>query len=96
MPKIIRSSKMSLVTNTSNPPKENPVTFQCPVLTATNYTTWAIKMEAIMDAQGLWESIEPATDVVVDEKKSKLARAFIFQAIPEDILMQVAKKKTTR
>ncbi|KAI3520492.1 hypothetical protein L1887_09941 [Cichorium endivia] len=87
---------MSLVTNTSNPPKENPVTFQCPVLTSTNYTTWAIKMEAIMDAQGLWESIEPETGVVADDKKSKMARAFIFQAIPEDILMQVAKKKTAR
>ncbi|XP_023765562.1 uncharacterized protein LOC111914053 [Lactuca sativa] len=53
-------------------------------------------MEAIMDAQGLWESITTATDVVVGEKKSKLACAFIFQAIPEDIPMQVAKKKTAR
>nr|GEV07010.1 putative zinc finger, CCHC-type [Tanacetum cinerariifolium] len=53
-------------------------------------------MEAIMDAQGLWESIEPTASVAVDEKKSKMARAFIFQAIPEDILMQVAKKKTAR
>ncbi|GJT49328.1 zinc finger, CCHC-type containing protein [Tanacetum coccineum] len=79
---------MSIVSNTSNPPKENPVTFQCPVLTSTNYTTWAIKMEAIMDAQGLWESIEPAAGVATDEKKSKMTHAFIFQAIPEDILMQ--------
>ncbi|GKA34614.1 zinc finger, CCHC-type containing protein [Tanacetum coccineum] len=71
-----------------NPVKENPVTFQCLVLTSTNYTTWAIKMEAIMDAQGLWESIEPTAGVAVDEKKSKMARAFIFQAIPKDILMQ--------
>ncbi|GJW23789.1 zinc finger, CCHC-type containing protein [Tanacetum coccineum] len=30
------------------------------------------------------------------EEKSKMARAFLFQAIPEDILMQVAKKKTAR
>ncbi|GKG20445.1 zinc finger, CCHC-type containing protein, partial [Tanacetum coccineum] len=80
---------MSIVSNTSNPVQENPVTFQCPVLTSTNYTTWAIKMEAIMDAQGLWESIEPAAGVAADEKKSKMARAFLFQAIPEDILMQV-------
>ncbi|GJR68716.1 zinc finger, CCHC-type containing protein [Tanacetum coccineum] len=87
---------MSIVSNTSNPVKENPITFQCPVLTSTNYTTWAIKMEAIMDAQGLWESIEPAAGVAADEKKSKMARAFLFQAIPEDILMQVAKKKTAR
>nr|GEX29343.1 putative zinc finger, CCHC-type [Tanacetum cinerariifolium] len=85
---------MSIVANTSNPVKENPVTFQCPVLTSTNYMTWAIKMEAIMDAQRLWEFIEPAAGVAADKKKSKLAHAFIFQAISEDILMQVAKKKT--
>nr|GEZ73314.1 hypothetical protein [Tanacetum cinerariifolium] len=53
-------------------------------------------MKAIMDAQGLWESIGPAAGVAADEKKSKMARAFILQAIPEDILMQVAKKKTAR
>ena len=46
-----------------------------------------------MDAQGVWESIEPTAGLTVDEKKNKMARAYIFQAIPEDILMQVAKKK---
>ncbi|GJU03009.1 zinc finger, CCHC-type containing protein [Tanacetum coccineum] len=55
---------MSIVSNTSNPAKENPVTFQ--------------------------------SGVAIDEKKSKMAGAFIFQAIPEDILMRVAKKKTAR
>ncbi|KAL7607328.1 hypothetical protein Lser_V15G16133 [Lactuca serriola] len=53
-------------------------------------------MEAIMDAQGVWESIEPTVGVTVDEKKNKMARAYILQAIPEDILMQVAKKKTAK
>ncbi|XP_052627162.1 uncharacterized protein LOC128133684 [Lactuca sativa] len=37
-------------------------------------------MEAIMDAHGLWDAIEPPTGVVVDEKKSK----------------QAAKKKTAK
>ncbi|XP_021979913.1 uncharacterized protein LOC110876037 [Helianthus annuus] len=87
---------MDVVASTSNSPKENPFPFQCPTLTSSNYTTWAIKMEAIMDAQGLWESIEPQAGVAVDEKKSKTARAFIFQAIPEEILLQVAKKKTAK
>ena len=50
-------------------------------------------MDPIMDAQGVWESIEPTAGLTVDEKKNKMARAYIFQAIPEDILMQVAKKK---
>uniref|UniRef100_J3MSB8 DUF4219 domain-containing protein n=1 Tax=Oryza brachyantha TaxID=4533 RepID=J3MSB8_ORYBR len=30
------------------------------VLTSTNYSTWAIKMEANMEAQGIWDAIEPA------------------------------------
>lgn len=49
-----------------------------------------------MDAQGVWESIETQAGEAVDEKKSKMAKAYIFQAIPEDILLQVAKKETTK
>ncbi|KAI3771566.1 hypothetical protein L6452_02731 [Arctium lappa] len=94
MPKYLRLEDMSIVTQQGK--ESGGVPFQCPMLTSTNYTTWAIKMEAIMDAQGIWESIEPQAGVVVDEKKSKSARAFIFQAIPEDILLQVAKKKTAK
>ncbi|KAD4585349.1 hypothetical protein E3N88_22952 [Mikania micrantha] len=86
---------MATIAGTSGTVKETSnLTLQCPSLTSTNYTTWAIKMEAVMDAQGLWDAVEPPLGSTVDEKKSKLARAFIFQAIPEDILLQVTKKKT--
>ncbi|KAJ0555734.1 hypothetical protein HanIR_Chr07g0305471 [Helianthus annuus] len=47
---------MSIVTN-PNPAKENSVSFNCPILTPTNYNTWSIKMEAIMDAHRLWDNI---------------------------------------
>lgn len=93
MPKYLRLENMSIVTQGK---ESGGVPFQCPVLTSSNYTTWAIRMEAVLDAQGLWESIEPPTGVAVDEKKNKSARAFIFQALPEDILLQVAKKKTAQ
>lgn len=53
-------------------------------------------MEAIIDAQGIWESIESQPGVVVDEKKNKSTRAFIFLAIQEDILLQMTKKKTKK
>ncbi|KAK9074991.1 hypothetical protein SSX86_003310 [Deinandra increscens subsp. villosa] len=86
---------MSVVT-TSNTQEKSSFPFQCPMLTSMNYTTWAIKMEALMDAQGVWEAIQPEVGAAVDEKKSKMARAFIFQAIPEEILLQVAKKKTAK
>ncbi|XP_051147529.1 uncharacterized protein LOC127262760 [Andrographis paniculata] len=53
-------------------------------------------MEAIMDAQGIWDSIEPPAGEAVSDKKNKMARAFIFQAVPEDILLQVSKKRTAK
>ncbi|KAL7604382.1 hypothetical protein Lser_V15G19591 [Lactuca serriola] len=85
-----------IVASTSNPPKDSPYPLQCPMLTSSNYNTWSIKMEAIMDAHGLWDAIEPPTGEVVDEKRSKQARAFIFQSIPEEMLAQAAKKKTSK
>ncbi|KAK1423644.1 hypothetical protein QVD17_18950 [Tagetes erecta] len=97
MPKYPRFKPMSTLATTSNTPKEtSSVSLQIPVLTATNYTTWSIKMEAVMDAQGLWESIETPDGEVVDQKTSKTARAFLFQAIPEEVLLQVSKKKTAK
>lgn len=92
MPKYPRFETMSISTQLA-PRDTGGVPFQCPMLTPSNYTTWEIKMEAIMDAQGVWEAVEPAVGVAVDEKKNKTARAFIFQAVPEDILLQIAKKK---
>jgi hypothetical protein len=66
------------------------------MLTKTNYTAWAIKVEAILDAQGLWEAVAPAADAEVDARKNKTARAQLLQALPEDILMQVSTKKTAK
>ncbi|KAD5318058.1 hypothetical protein E3N88_18004 [Mikania micrantha] len=64
--------------------------YQFPMLSATNYTSWAIKMESFMDAQGLWDAIQPPAGANIDVRLGKKARAFIFQALPEDILLQVA------
>ncbi|GJW51214.1 zinc finger, CCHC-type containing protein [Tanacetum coccineum] len=33
--------------------------FQCPMLKGANYTTWAIRMQIILEANGLLEMIEP-------------------------------------
>ena len=42
------------------------VSLTCPVLTPANYTVWAIKAEAILDAAGVWEAVSPADGVAVD------------------------------
>jgi hypothetical protein len=72
------------------------VTLTCPELTPANYTVWAIKVEAILDAQGVWEAVSPVDGATVDEKKNKMARAQLLGALSEDILMQVSGKKTAK
>uniref|UniRef100_A0A8R7VDX8 DUF4219 domain-containing protein n=1 Tax=Triticum urartu TaxID=4572 RepID=A0A8R7VDX8_TRIUA len=67
-----------------------------PVLTGDNYTTWAIKVEADLDAAGLWEAVVPPEDAAsaVIAKKDKPARAYQLRALADDLLLQVAAKRT--
>ena len=34
-----------------------------PALTATNYTSWNIRVQAIMEDQGVWEIMEPSEEL---------------------------------
>ncbi|XP_021979119.1 uncharacterized protein LOC110875200 [Helianthus annuus] len=70
--------------------------FQCPILKATNYTVWAIRIKTILEANGLWETIEPAENTQTDVKKDKATIAYLFQAMPEDVVFQVASCKTAK
>nr|GEV19109.1 zinc finger, CCHC-type [Tanacetum cinerariifolium] len=73
-------------------PKEGCLmSYQVPVLTSTNYSMWAVKVKSIMDAHGVLGTVEPRTlGEEPDEKKSQQALAFLFQAIPEDMVLQMA------
>ncbi|XP_051130801.1 uncharacterized protein LOC127251233 [Andrographis paniculata] len=53
-----------------------------------------VRVEAIVEAQGVWEPIEPTEGKTVNARKDKVAMALIFQMLPEDLLLQVATKKT--
>ena len=67
-----------------------------PMLTSDNYTTWAIKVEANLNAAGLWEVVvlqEDAATAVIT-KKDKPARAYLLGALAENLLLQVSSKKT--
>nr|GEU60333.1 putative zinc finger, CCHC-type [Tanacetum cinerariifolium] len=70
--------------------------FQCPMLKGANYTTWAIRMQVILEANGLWEMIEPNENTQADNKKDKTAIAFLYQALPEEQLLQITKHKTAK
>nr|GEV54017.1 hypothetical protein [Tanacetum cinerariifolium] len=70
--------------------------FRCPMLKGANYTTWAIRMQVILEAIGLWEMIEPYLTTEVDTKKDKTAIAYIYQSLPEDQLLLISKYKTAK
>jgi len=70
--------------------------YQCPVLKPTNYTVWAIQIKVILEANGLWEMIEPKADAQPDVKRDKATTAFLYQALTEDVILQVAGCKTSK
>ncbi|KAK9070857.1 hypothetical protein SSX86_009425 [Deinandra increscens subsp. villosa] len=76
--------------------EQGNVTLQIPKLTETNYTSWSIMVETVLRAYGLWEAIDPVTGAAVDEKKNYTTKAMVFQSLPEDILLQVAKHKDAK
>lgn len=77
--------------------KDGTVALSYPMLTKSNYTAWSMKMRAVMRAHGIWEAVEPTDPKVdVDEKVDRVAIAAVYQAIPEDILLAVAEKKTAK
>jgi hypothetical protein len=61
-----------------------------------NYTSWVIRVQAMMEDQDVWQAIEPADGQDVHVRKDKKARSHLLQALPKDLLMQVAKKTTTK
>jgi len=73
-----------------------------PALTTTNYTSWNIRVQAIMKDQGVWEIMEPSEEsseqsaaaTATAKAKDRKVRAHLLQCLPDDILMQVAAKKT--
>ncbi|GKD18938.1 zinc finger, CCHC-type containing protein [Tanacetum coccineum] len=70
--------------------------FQCPILKGANYTTWAIRMQIILEANGLWKMVEPNEKTQADNKKDKTAIAFLYQALSEEQLLQITKHKTAK
>ncbi|GJU47969.1 zinc finger, CCHC-type containing protein [Tanacetum coccineum] len=66
------------------------------MLKPTNYSLWAIRMQIILEANGLWEMIEPSETTKSDNKKDKTAIAFLFQSLPEEQLLQITKHKTAK
>ncbi|KAJ9565988.1 hypothetical protein OSB04_001954 [Centaurea solstitialis] len=77
------------------PPVKEPtsLTFQFPILTSTNYTIWRMRMEVLLGIHGVWDVIDPGSD---DAKKNNIVKGFLFQSIPEDVILQIGNLKTAK
>ena len=69
---------------------------QYPLLTPSNYTSWAIRAHVIMEDQGVWAAVQPTASMTVDLKLGQKANAHFIQVLPEDLLMHVAKKNSSK
>nr|GEX10119.1 zinc finger, CCHC-type [Tanacetum cinerariifolium] len=93
-----RATNVGLTFKDSTLNKEigSATSLQCPMLNNLNFNIWAIRMQVILEANDLWEVVEPQTTTQIDNKANKTAIAFIFQALPEDQILQVAKHNSAR
>ncbi|GJR73154.1 pol polyprotein [Tanacetum coccineum] len=62
-----------MVGESSQPPvKDTTLTFQCPILTSTNYTIWMMRMEVLLGIHRVWDVVDPGSD---DAKKNEMWKA---------------------
>lgn len=81
----------------NNKAKEGTFGLSYPMLNRGKYTAWTLKMKVYMQAHGVWSAIENEDPkAVVEDRTDKIALAAIYQGIPEDILLSVAEKNTTK
>lgn len=66
---------------------------KCPMLNATNYTVWAIKMKIMLKLHKVWDIIETEG---ADEEKTNMAMALLVQSIPEALVLQVGELDTAK
>ncbi|GJW02523.1 zinc finger, CCHC-type containing protein [Tanacetum coccineum] len=93
---MVESDKNDNISNSTTVRELGNVSLQCPKLTETNYTTWALMMETILKVYGIWETIVAKEGVTTNEKKENTSKAIIFQTLPQDVLMQVAQYSTAK
>ena len=73
--------------------REGSISLPYPMLTRSNYTTWAVNMKVFMRAQGVWNAI---VDEEVNERQDQMVLVAIFLVAPEDMLLLLAEKETAK
>ncbi|CAA7021060.1 unnamed protein product [Microthlaspi erraticum] len=73
--------------------KEMSPSMTCPMLNATNYAVWMMKMKVLLRIHKVWEAIEPGS---ISLEKNDIATGLIFQSILEYLVLQVGGKETAK
>lgn len=66
---------------------------KCPMLSDTNYTVWTMRMKVALKVHKVWETIDPGED---EGEKNDMARALLFQSIPESLILQLGNLETAK
>ena len=66
---------------------------KCPILNATNYTVWAMRMRILLRVHKVWEIVETEAR---DDAKNDMAMVLLFQSIPETLILQVGELSTAK
>lgn len=66
---------------------------KCPILNATNYTVWALRMRILLRVHKVWEVVETEAE---DNAKNDMAMALLFQSVPETLILQVGELGTAK
>lgn len=54
-----------------------------------------MKVKVFMEAHRVWDAVEPKNPKgVIENKIDKRALAIVYQGIPDDMLLTIAKRKT--
>ena len=76
------------------PTKETgPSSIKLPMLNASNYTVWAMRMKIALKVNKVWETIDPGNK---HEEKNNMTIALLFQSIPEALILQVGDLDTAK
>lgn len=76
-----------------NSKESGSLSARCPMLNNVNHTVWAIRMKVMLKVHKVWETIDHG---IKDEDKNNMAIALLFQAIPENLILQVGDLDTAK
>ena len=76
---------------TAKPTEGGPSSIKCPMLKATNYTVWAIRMKTFLKVHKVWGVVGNESN---EADKNDMALAILFQSIPEALILQVGELET--